>query len=71
MRMEHCPECHQTFTGTSAGDKHRTGKHHIDKGSDRRRCMTVDEMTAKGMTQNVRGVWGSGGRSPWSKDGAA
>lgn len=71
MRMEHCPECHETFTGTIAGDKHRTGKHHLSTGPDRRRCMTSDEMTNKGMTRNTRGVWGSGGKSPWAKDGAS
>ena len=67
MRMEHCVECHQTFSGTTAGDKHRTGKHHLSTGPDRRRCLSTDEMAEKGMTQNARGVWGSGGTSPWAK----
>lgn len=65
LRAEHCTECHQNFTGTSAGDKHRTGKHHVRSGPDARRCLTTDEMTAKGMTRNKRGVWTSGG-SYWT-----
>lgn len=58
-KMEHCPEpgCHQTFSGTRSGDKHRTGEHHISTGPDRRRCRTVEEMLAAGMVQNQRGVW--------------
>lgn len=61
MKIEHCPECHQTFTGTSAGDKHRTGDHAVSTGPDRRRCRTVEEMLEVWMTQNRRGVWTSGG----------
>lgn len=66
LRIEHCPSCHETFTGTTSGDMHRTGKHHISVGPDRRRCLTVEEMRAKGMKQNQHGYWTSGGVSPWS-----
>ena len=31
---------------------HRTGKHGID-----RRCMTLDEMTERGMSLNQAGFW--------------
>ena len=31
---------------------HRTGKHGVD-----RRCMTVEEMMAKGMSLNATGFW--------------
>lgn len=67
-RIEHCADCHQTFTGTSAGDRHRTGDHAIDSGPTRRRCLSIDEMRAKGMTTNERGVWTNGGESPWAKE---
>lgn len=61
-KTEHCPDCHATFTNTAAGDKHRTGKHHITSGPDRRRCLTETEMLAKGMVRNSRGVWMSSAR---------
>jgi hypothetical protein len=55
-RIEHCTVCHQTFTGTRPGDMHRAWK---AKGiSDR--CLTVDEMLAKGMTRNRFGHWTTG-----------
>ena len=57
LRLEHCTVCHQTFTGTSAGDAHRVGAH-----GPARRCLTVDEMTAAGMTQNARGYWQRGAK---------
>lgn len=61
-RMEHCTACHATFSGTTAGDKHREG----DYFPDTRRCLSADEMRAKGMARNGRGVWTNGGTSPWS-----
>lgn len=64
LRMEHCTVCHLTFSGTTAGDKHRVGDHAVFVGPDRRRCLTVEEMWAKGMTQNKRGVWTNGGEWP-------
>ena len=71
MRMEHCDSCHRTFSGSTAGDKHRTGEHHIFVGPKRRRCLTEDEMTDKGMERNARGIWTNGGTSYWATDGAA
>lgn len=58
-KQEHCvaPGCHQTFSGTTAGDMHRVGKHHVSTGPDRRRCMTEAEMLARGMTRNSFGIW--------------
>lgn len=47
-----CPSCELFFNSNAAFDKHRTGDH----GKDRR-CMTVDEMLAKGMAQNATGWW--------------
>lgn len=59
-KAEHCPECHETFTRTKAGDKPRTGRHGVAEGPDRRRCMTTAELSAKGMTQNSKGYWTTG-----------
>lgn len=65
-KMEHCAECHETFSGTRSGDRHRTGEHHIFRGPLRRRCLTADEMRGKGMVQNERGVWVSKADSRYS-----
>lgn len=69
-RIEHCTECHETFTGTTSGDKHRTGDHAIMWGPERRRCLTPDEMRKRGMEQNARGQWTNGGTSPWAGEPA-
>ena len=62
---EHCPVCHETFGGTTAGDMHRTGRHGVTEGLDRRRCLTPAEMFARGMPQR-EGVWGTGRSTPES-----
>jgi hypothetical protein len=49
-----CPTCKLYFNSTAAFDKHRTGK--FSKYLDRR-CLSQDEMKAKGMTQNAAGFW--------------
>lgn len=46
LRIEHCAACHETFTGTKAGDRHRVGAYGVTTGPNRRRCLTVDEMRA-------------------------
>ena len=61
-RAEHCDSCHQTFSGTSAGDRHRVG----DFNDGSRRCRTVREMLDLGMVRNSRGHWSLGGESPWA-----
>ena len=66
-RIEHCTVCHQSFSGTTAGDKHRTGEHGVKDGPNRRRCRTSDEMRDLGMAQNDRGIWTNGGESPWAR----
>jgi len=65
-RIEHCTECHQTFTGASSGDRHRVGDFNVRTGPKRRRCLSADEMWDRGMEQNARGVWTNGGTSPWA-----
>ena len=54
-RPEHCTVCHETFNGTHVGDMHRVGDHGVKEGPNRRRCLTVDEMEAKGMKRNRLG----------------
>ena len=65
-RIEHCPVCCQTFTGTESGDMHRTGRHDVIAGPDRRRCLAREAMRDKGMVQNARGYWqrGDAGHNP-------
>lgn len=67
-RPEHCTVCHETFTSTRSGDMHRTGDHGVKEGPSRRRCLTVDEMEAKGMQRNKLGYWTIGGTSYWAKE---
>lgn len=43
---EHCPDCHETFKGTGAGDKHRTPDF---------RCVSPE---AAGLVRNRHGAWG-------------
>ena len=70
LRIEHCPSCHQTFTGASSGDMHRVGDHAVFEGRDRRRCLSVEEMTGKGMVRNDRGHWTTGkSGGHWWSDG--
>jgi hypothetical protein len=68
-RTEHCPVCHETFSGAEAGDQHRTGLHGVSSGLDRRRCRTPDEMRSyktkmskAGFWQGANGVWHFGHR---------
>jgi hypothetical protein len=65
FRAEHCKVCHETFTGSRAGDMHRVGDHDIRTGPGRRRCRTTAEMLERKMTRNLQGVWTSGGENPW------
>jgi len=47
-----CQACKQYFNSNPAFEKHRVGKHGVD-----RRCRTTQEMTAKGMLVNHAGFW--------------
>ena len=59
----HCMSCHQSFSAQGGFDKHRVGRHGID-----RRCLTIAEMAGKGWHVDGRGDWRmpSNG-SPWAK----
>lgn len=47
-RREHCAACCETFNSQSAGDMHRVGDWAVDTVNPRR-CMSVEEMRARGM----------------------
>jgi len=47
-----CAGCGQLFNSTHAFDKHRHGEH-----GNGRRCLTVEEMTEKGMVIGSDGFW--------------
>lgn len=47
-----CRGCSQYFNSNTAFDKHRHGK--VGHG---RRCLTPEEMMAKGMSLNKAGFW--------------
>jgi hypothetical protein len=47
-----CAGCGEYFNSNYAFDKHRTGKHGVD-----RRCRTKEEMLDKGMSVNYWGFW--------------
>jgi len=51
-QMSLCRKCGVVFNSTRAFDKHRIGEHGVS-----RRCMTEEEMLAKGMAVNARGLW--------------
>lgn len=60
----HCSACHQFFNSDSAFDRHRTGLFEGESNkfgqtqiTGPRRCMTTDEMLARGMVLNESGFW--------------
>lgn len=55
----YCPTCGKYFSRISVFDMHRTG--HYGGGG---RCMTTEEMQAKGMKPDAIGVWRGPGKHP-------
>lgn len=53
MATSRCRECNQVFAGIVAFDAHRTGSF----TRKQRRCLTQDEMKARGLTRNEKGWW--------------
>lgn len=49
-----CPTCGLYFNSTHAFDKHRVGRY--DLPGDRR-CLSITEMSSKGMQANSQGFW--------------
>jgi len=50
--MVRCAHCGELFNSFRAYDLHRTGSFTIG-----RTCLTVEQMTAKGMRKNKQGFW--------------
>jgi hypothetical protein len=55
--MMQCRACDLKFRSEGAFNMHRTGKHGLNNGPERRRCMDEIEMLDKGMEKNAKGVW--------------
>lgn len=62
-RRNQCGGCRVFFNSVTAFDKHRIGEYGVD-----RRCMTVDEMTAKGMSVNEAGYWIGSSMERWKHE---
>jgi hypothetical protein len=65
MPKSYCCGCGRTFASLSAFDLHRTGKFQHKM----RRCLTEQNMLAKGMVQNAKGWWMRSsfeGELPWT-----
>lgn len=62
-RRNQCSGCKVFFNSVTAFDKHRTGDYGVD-----RRCMTADEMTAKGMSVNEAGYWIGSSMERWKHE---
>lgn len=54
MSRSECACCGEIFTSISSFDLHRIGRFEHRKA---RRCMTIREMQARGVTRNERGMW--------------
>lgn len=54
MRAEHCPACHETFSGQKAGDRHRVGSF---LGRHGRRCIPAYLLRTTGLVLDSRGIW--------------
>lgn len=53
-----CPTCGELFSRTRAFDRHRIGAYaKPGEWKDSRRCLTPEEMTARGWQRNAAGAW--------------
>ncbi len=62
--MSECARCELLFPSVRAFDAHLMGKHGVNDGPERRRCLTIPEMTARGWRQNARGWWANNRPTP-------
>ena len=65
-RTSQCTVCGELFAGETIGDAHRIGSYRIPGD---RRCLTVEEMTAKGWRIDDRGVWHDASRGGLNREG--
>lgn len=52
-----CTICGHTFGGERGFERHRTGDYAQHGKANTRRCMTVAEMLAAGLSQDARSIW--------------
>lgn len=52
-----CAACEAYFNSNSAFDEHRTGPFGSPGAPSARRCLSGEEMSAKGMARNAAGFW--------------
>jgi hypothetical protein len=54
-----CGACRQDFTSLRLFEAHRVGDHALDwpEHDNGRRCLDIEEMQAKGWTQDEKGRW--------------
>jgi hypothetical protein len=77
LRGDHnqCPSCNEYFNSTAAFEKHRTGDYATGPNGSipARRCLTIHEMQAKGMSKNSSDWWitMASERDPQADHGAA
>lgn len=74
--MTLCRACDESFAGTKAFDRHRTGDHGFTFAEglslsparhDGRRCRSAAEMTEHGMTPNRAGAWTITANAEWAR----
>jgi len=63
-----CTACGLSFKSTSAFAAHRRGDFTREAPHYGRRCLTADELTAKGYAPNERGFWRGARPSHWVSD---
>lgn len=52
-----CTACGDYFNSDTGFDRHRVGHFQSAEGPSARRCLSADEMTAKGWIRNAAGFW--------------
>jgi hypothetical protein len=67
-RAEHCPACHETFSGTKTGDAHRVGEHGVTEGPGRRQCLPPSEVWIKRGKRGTFGLKWNEERQYWQED---
>jgi hypothetical protein len=62
-----CGGCGELFNSTYAHAKHRVGPYSPINKPETRRCLSVDQMLAKGMSRNSAGFWIAEKRTTFSR----
>ena len=64
LRGDHCrcSGCNELFNSTAAHAKHRVGPYAPINNTSTRKCLTPEQMRAKGMVRNAGGWWTTGAR---------